>query len=156
MFLQIFFWLLILGAIWCAYRIFIADFRRRIIPDVYLFPLLLSGLLLSAFYSWPCDIQTAAIGATFGYTMSAIIGFIFDYRIRRQDANAISPIGMGDIKLLGTGGLWLGTTGLAIAMLISCILGSIWARKNDQKYIPFAPFFIIGGILALLAITFLI
>ena len=30
-----------LEAFFCAFRISIADFRRRIIPDIYLFPLLL-------------------------------------------------------------------------------------------------------------------
>jgi prepilin signal peptidase PulO-like enzyme (type II secretory pathway) len=156
MFSTIFFYAVILVAIWCAYRISVTDFRRRIIPDVYLFPLLLAGLILSAFYAWPCDIKTATIGAVFGYTMSAIIGIIFDIRLRRRDPNIISPIGMGDIKVLGVGGLWLGTTGLAIALLCACILGGMWSHRKHQKYIPFAPFFVCGGILALIAITFLL
>ena len=100
MFSTIFFYAVILVAIWCAYRISVTDFRRRIIPDVYLFPLLLAGLILSAFYAWPCDIKTAAIGAVFGYTMSAIIGVIFDIRLRRRDPNIISPIAAASSRIL--------------------------------------------------------
>ena len=152
----IFFILLLASAAWCALHIIIADFRRRIIPDAYLFPLMLTGLLLIAFYSFPLDLRTAVIGATFGYALSAIVGFVFDSIIRRHTPDAIPPIGMGDIKLIGVGGLWLGTSGLALALVVACISGAIWARTNHQKFIPFAPFFILGGILSLITNLFLL
>ena len=152
----IFFILLLAAAAWCALHITIADFRRRIIPDAYLFPLMLTGLLLIAFYSFPLDLTNAAIGATFGYALSAVVGFTFDTIIRRRTPDATPPIGMGDIKLIGIGGLWLGTSGLASALVVACITGAIWARIKHQQFIPFAPFFILGGILSLIAKLFLL
>lgn len=156
MIFNIFFWILLLSAAICATLISVTDFRRRIIPDAYLFPLMLIGLILVTFFNFPIGISDAVIGATFGYLMATLIGFIFDYFIRKQSRNADTPIGMGDIKLIGVGGLWLGTTGLSVALIITCISGAIWAHSKNQKYIPFAPFFVIGGILSLISIQFLI
>lgn len=156
MFFTIFFIFLLLAAITCATLLSITDFRRRIIPDAYLFPLMLIGLTLVVFYGWPIRVTDATIGAVFGYILSTTIGFIFDWHMRRKDSNAIVPIGMGDIKLISIGGLWMGTTGLSIALFIACIGGAIWARTQNQRYIPFGPFFVIGAILSLLVITFLL
>lgn len=154
----IFFILLLILAICCTVVISASDFRHRIIPDVYLFPLLLIGLILTTFYSFPHSIQTGVIGAIFGYLTALIIGLIFD-RVLRRHGNAKktdSPIGLGDIKLIGVGGLWLGIDGLSIALIIACITGGLWAYYRRQKFIPFAPFFILGGILSLIATIFLI
>lgn len=143
-------------AIFCAWRISMADFRRRIIPDAYLLPLAIIGLVLVAWFPWPFGPRVAAIGAAFGYVLSTVIGFIFEKIAYRHHNNTTPPIGFGDIKLISTGGIWLGTTGLAIALIISCITGILWARNHNKKYIPFAPFFVIGGFLSLIAIAFLI
>ncbi len=154
MIFSIFFWLLIMLSIGLSVMIARADFRRRIIPDAYLFPLMLTGLLLIAFFDWPHDIATAAIGGAFGYGLAAITGFAFDYYIRHRDSAAPAPIGMGDIKLLGVGGIWLGTGGLAVALIIACISGMIWARVRGVRFIPFAPFFLLGAFFSLLNLAF--
>ena len=152
------FWgLLFTGAAACAWRMSVADFRRRIIPDAYLFPLFLMGLVTVTFFPhWFCGIQNAVIGATLGYVLGAGIGYVFDWIGRKKNADAEVPIGMGDIKLLAVGGLWLGTNGLAIALIAACILGGIWGTVKHQRFIPFAPFFVIGAILALISMIFLI
>ena len=155
MFFYIFFVFLLLLTAYCGTKIYIADFRRRIIPDVYLFPLLLTGLVLTTFYQWPISISDAIIGGVFGYTISTVIGLIFDWRTQKNSKN-IAPIGMGDIKLITTGGIWLGTSGLATTLIIACILGTIWGRRHHQRFIPFAPFFLIGAILTLIAMTILL
>ncbi len=147
---NIFFIALLSGAFFCAWQISVADFRRRIIPDVYLFPLLVIGLIITNFFPWPTSSIDGAIGAAFGYTMAAIIGVIFDYKLQKKDKTSVPPIGMGDIKLIATGGIWLGTTGLSIALVFACILGIIWGVRKKQQYIPFGPFFIAGGILSLI------
>lgn len=155
---NIFFIILLTFAIFCATQITIADIRRRIIPDAYLFPLLITGLIVTACFSWVISPQAAALGAGFGFAMSAIIGVAYEHISRRDtsDKNYIPPIGLGDIKLIATGGIWLGPTGLSIALIISCILGIAWGATKHQKYIPFAPFFIIGGFLSLITIWFLL
>ena len=154
---NIFFGLLLVAAAWCAWQIAVADWRRRIIPDAYLWPLMLIGLVMAAWNPWwITNARMSVVGAVFGYALAAIIGFIFDWRIRRKNPDATAPIGLGDIKLIATGGIWLEVTGLAAALVISCILGLVWGKYKNQKYIPFAPFFLLGGILALLAMWFLL
>lgn len=152
----IFFIFLLFCATLLSILISVTDLRRRIIPDAYLFPLMLIGLILIAFYGFPLSIQDAVTGATFGYIMSATIGFIFDAILRRKNPKSDTPIGMGDIKLLGIGGLWLGVSGMSLALIIACISGAIWARIRGQKYIPFAPFFLFGGFLSLITNIFLL
>lgn len=156
MFSHIFFIILLIATIACGIFISIADFRRRIIPDAYLFPMLLITLTLIAFYSFPLGIQDAVIGALFGYILGMISGLLFDYYLSKRTSSPYPPIGMGDIKLLGVGGLWLGIDGMGWALIIACIFGAIWARNRAQKYIPFAPFFFIGGFLSFIAKLFLL
>ena len=150
MFLQIFFIILICLAFWLSIKISIADFRRRIIPDAYLFPLMLIGLILLAFFNFPTTINDAVIGASAGYLLATLVGFVFDYYMQKHRENITPPIGMGDIKLIGVGGLWLGATGLALTLIIACISGTIWSYCKHEKYIPFAPFFLLGGFLSLI------
>ncbi len=156
MIFYIFFIILLIIALWCSIKISISDFRHRIIPDAYLFPLLLCGLCLGVFYHFPIDIASGAIGGIFGYTLSSTVGFAFDTIIRRHNPDAPQPIGMGDIKLIGVGGIWLGINGLAFALIIACLSAAIWARAKKQKFIPFGPFFLLGGFLSLTAIAFLL
>ncbi len=159
MFLYIFyamFILLITLAIYLAFKIGAADMRRRIIPDAYLFPLMIIGAILTTFFPWPHDIGAGVIGMAFGYIMAAVIGLLFDKIITKNNPSAETPIGMGDIKLISVGGLWCGPTGLAIALVLACIFGATWAYRKKQKFIPFAPFFIIGGFLSLIITAFLV
>jgi len=159
MFLYIFYTgyiLLITLAVYLAYKISATDMRRRIIPDAYLFPLMIIGAILTTFFPWPHNIASGVIGMTFGYIMAATIGLIFDKIITKHNSGSDIPIGMGDIKLIAVGGLWCGPHGLAIALVLTCIFGAIWAYRKKQKFIPFAPFFIPGAILSLIITTFLL
>ena len=157
MFWQIFFIVLLALALWCAWRISVADLRRRIIPDAYLWPLLLIGALIVTWSPfWPIGPYTATVGAAFGYALAAIVGFVFDWIRRRKNPDADTPIGMGDIRLIATGGIWMGPQGLGLALVLACIGGAIWSLARRKRYIPFAPFFIGGAILSLIAMAFLI
>jgi prepilin signal peptidase PulO-like enzyme (type II secretory pathway) len=147
--------LLLLGG-WCAFKMSQADLRRRIIPDVYLFPFLLIGLVIVCYFPWISTVDESVIAASMGYLMGVIIGFIFEKtKLGKKNPN-YAPIGFGDVKLLAAGGIWLGTTGLALAIIISCVIGGIWGLLKKQKYIPFAPFFIAGAIIALISLWFLL
>ena len=53
----IFFTILLTFALFCVWQISKTDIQRRIIPDVYLFPLLLTGLIILTFFSWPVSIK---------------------------------------------------------------------------------------------------
>ena len=112
-----------------------------------------AGLLLTAFFPWPVTIADSVVGGSMGYCLGLVIGYIFEHY---QKNKKHPPIGMGDIKLLGAGGVWLGTIGLAIAMALACVFSAVWSYKNNQKYVPFAPFFLMGGFLSLIMILFLV
>ena len=115
------------------------------------------GLITTTFFpNWVIDTATGVIGAVSGYILGTGVGIIFEHIMLKKNKKAPAPIGMGDIKLLSTVGIWLGTTGIAIALIVACITGGIWARHKKQQFIPFAPFFVLGAILALIAMTFLI
>ena len=146
--------LLLAGGAFLAFKMSVADWRRRIIPDVYLFPFMLIGFLLVTHFPWISTPGESAVAAAFGSGLGLLVGWVFEKVKGTQTEH--SPIGMGDVKLLGAGGIWLGLTGLAIAIVISCILGGIWALSNKQKYIPFAPFFLSGLIISLFAMFFLV
>ena len=173
-------------ALFFAVKMSIEDWRRRIIPDVYLIPFLLLGLVVVEFFPWFFNMDEAIIAAVFGFVLSFVVGWIFEkvksrgvpppssggadgfaveggqnkirilapHRRTKQCVDSpaggeFPPIGLGDVKLLAAGGIWLGLTGLAIALAVSCILGGIWGLRKKQKFIPFAPFFFIGAIVAI-------
>lgn len=154
-FYNISFFILVAISIWLAWKISVTDWRRRIIPDAYLFPMLLLGLIITTFFPWPTNTAEGVVAATAGYILSSFIGFIFDF-VGRKKGISDTPIGMGDIKLISVGGIWLGATGLALALVFACISGIIWGKSKKQRFIPFAPFFFFGGILSLIATAFLI
>ena len=128
----------------------VADWRHRLIPDVFLFPFILAGLLLSAngWLPWT-DIGESAIAAVIGYGLAFGINVLFKKLKTQNSKLKTDPIGMGDIKLLGAGGIWLGVTGLSIALVIACALGYIWGFRAKQKFVPFAPFFFAGAVVAI-------
>ncbi len=143
-------------AAFCVFQMAKIDFKRRIIPDVYLFPFLLIGLIFTVFFAdfWIVLPAESILAGTGAYFVGIITGFLFT--IIKKNNKDIAPIGLGDVKLLAAGGIWVGLTGLSIAIIISCIMGMIWGHIKGQKYIPFAPFFIIGLIIALIIKLFLI
>jgi len=154
MFFYLLFTLIFLGSGFCAFRMSVIDFKRRIIPDVYLFPFLLAGLLVVTFVPWWCvTMYDAVLGGSIGYCLGVVVNFIFE-RIKKD--LKYPPIGMGDIKLLGAGGVWLGTLGLTISMILTCLLSVVWMIYKKDKYIPFAPFFLTSAFLTLISMFFLI
>ncbi|MDR1071260.1 MAG: A24 family peptidase [Rickettsiales bacterium] len=107
----------------------VEDARRRLIPDVWLWPLLLAGLYVSG----GTDENVAA--AILGYA----VGFALMWALRKKEA-----LGYGDVKLLAVAGLWLGVNGLSFAVVSACMLGVAWGLARKQRYVPFAPFLFLG------------
>ncbi|MGI5845886.1 MAG: prepilin peptidase [Alphaproteobacteria bacterium] len=140
---------LLLVAVFCAVMMSIYDWKHQIIPDMYLLPFMLIGLLIVIFFPWFFGIAESIIAGVIGYSLGMVMRVLF----KRKSSDAI---GLGDIKLMTAGGIWLGISGLAISLVISCILGGIWGFVKKQKFIPFAPFFFIGAICSLIVIKFLI
>lgn len=134
--------ILLLVAGFCVAMMSMHDWKSRIIPDIYLLPFMLIGLLVVGFFPWFFDISESIIAGTVGYSLGTIMGLLF----KKKSPEAI---GMGDVKLMTAGGIWLGASGLAISLVISCVLGVIWGLFKKQKFIPFAPFFFFGAIISI-------
>ena len=149
---NIFFIVLLAVAAICAWRICVADWRRRIIPDAYLFPLLLIGLIITHFFPWPTSPADGVIAAIFGYALAACVGFIFDVRQRHQNKSNVAPapIGMGDIKLMAAGGVMLGAGGIWLAFCLALLPAGGYSllllKKGKGKKAVFAlgPFLCAG------------
>jgi leader peptidase (prepilin peptidase)/N-methyltransferase len=67
-------------------------------------------------------------------------------------------LGLGDVKLFGCTGIYLGLEGIFSAMLIAAVLSGLFSlvlicinRNNRKREIPFAPF-ILAGALAVLTL----
>jgi prepilin signal peptidase PulO-like enzyme (type II secretory pathway) len=114
----------------CALFIAYWDAKERIIPDIWLWPLMISGIYL--FGGNPEHVMAAL----FGY----ITGFILMMALRKKEA-----LGFGDVKLMAVSGMFLGINGLSLAVIMACILGIIWGLARKQKFVPFAPFMILGA-----------
>lgn len=112
------------------------DLRRQRIPDVLSLPLLVLGLLWGA---WAGDRSWAAhaVGAVAGFGTLAIFGeFYFRWRGREG-------LGLGDAKLFGAAGAWLGWSALPMVLLIASLCGLLFALLTDQarsdRKLPFGP-----------------
>jgi leader peptidase (prepilin peptidase)/N-methyltransferase len=88
----------------------VASFR---LPDVLTGPMLLLGLLVSAALPGR-PILDHMIGAAAGFFVLAALGWAYE-RVRGREG-----VGLGDAKLLGAAGAWLGWRPLPSLVLIAC------------------------------------
>ena len=122
------------------------DLEHRIIPNRILLPAAVWGLGASAVVR-PDELPELLIagGAAFGALLPAALAYP-------------SGMGMGDVKLAGVMGLYLGLA-VAPALLAAFAAGSIVgiaiiAREGGgarKKGVPFGPFLALGGLVGLLA-----
>lgn len=116
----------------------LTDLRARLIPDIITFPLVLIGAAAANDLPWITGgLTEGLVLAAAGYIIASALGALY---YKRSDA----AIGGGDIKLIAAGGLFLGATGLAAALVVSAALAAVFRGKS--KFIPFAPFFAAGAI----------
>lgn len=88
------------------------------LPDLVTLPLIAAGLATAV---WRREaLSTALIGVIAGW--GAIAALAYGYRRIRGR----SGIGMGDAKLLGAAGAWLGWRSLPWMVLLACLLAFAW------------------------------
>lgn len=107
-------------------------------------------------------VVAAAVGGTWGSLEEAVataVGSLLVYLVL-----AVAGLGLGDLKLAGLLGLWLGWFGWEHALagaLAGFLLGGVWAvvllvarRAHRKTPIAFGPWMILGGAVAtVLAVT---
>lgn len=122
------------------------DLDHRIVPNRILAPAAVYGLAVAALLD-PGAVPELAIAGAGAFAALLV-------------AALISPggMGMGDVKLAGTMGLYLGAEvipALFVAFLAGAVTGIAVALRQGGgvrgKGVPFAPFLALGGIVGLLA-----
>ena len=94
----------------------VIDFRTGYLPDVIVAPLGFIGLGVAIIGSpigvkWPMALLGAVINA----------GLFYGLRWLVTRLKGIEAMGLGDVKLVGVGGLWLGPLGLPYIMAVAGI-----------------------------------
>lgn len=117
------------------FRLAVVDLRSRRLPDALTLPLIVAGLILAALRDQALPV-TEIWGALAGFGVFAAIGHLF-YRWRGVDG-----LGLGDAKLLGAAGAWLGWTALPVLVLgaaLGALAAAWWSGLDRRRQISFGP-----------------
>ncbi|MCW3065472.1 MAG: prepilin peptidase [Solirubrobacterales bacterium] len=123
------------------------DLEHRIIPNKITLPGAVAAIAITALtHPGHLPEQLIAGGAAFTFLLVAALAYP-------------SGMGMGDVKLAGVMGLFLGRS-VAPALLVALLAGSLFgmgviARKGSKEgrktAVPFGPFLAVGGLVGLFA-----
>lgn len=114
------------------------DARTLRIPDALSLPLAGLGLGWAALQPEPL-VLAHLIGAVLGYSVLALMGWVY---FRRSGAEGL---GLGDAKLFGAAGAWLGWQALPQVLLIAAVTGLVFAvarkaaRASPKVHVAFGP-----------------
>lgn len=153
-------WFAPLIAITCAMAAFgllvvlsVIDLRVRLLPNVLVAPFAVLAVIFHTAMGWahitpPDMIAGGAIG----------FGILYGIRYTANRIYQMDTLGLGDVKLMGAAGLWLGPDGVLFALVLGAILGMVHglgsafyvSRKSDEKInlnrleVPAGPGFALG------------
>jgi len=135
--------------VWAMIALAFIDLDTFYLPDDITLPLVWAGLLVNMGGIF-VDLQSAVIGAIAGYL--ALWTVFWGYKL----ATGKDGMGYGDFKLLAAIGAWLGWKMLPVVILLSSFAGAIvgislivFARHGRDVPIPFGPYLVLGGLIAL-------
>ena len=130
----------------CLMTIAVVDWRSFRIPDAASLPLLAAGLALAwavpGLAGRETDFADHLIGAAGAYLFFAALGEVI-FRRTGQEA-----LGLGDAKLFGAAGAWLGWQALPVVLLIASLTGLAFAviqrQRAGTRRIAFGPWIALG------------
>ena len=135
--------------VWAMIALAFIDLDTFYLPDDITLPLIWAGLLVNIGGVF-VDLQSAVIGAIAGYLALWLV--FWGYKL----ATGKDGMGYGDFKLLAAIGAWLGWKMLPVVILLSSLVGAIvgislivFARHGRNVPIPFGPYLVMGGLIAL-------
>jgi leader peptidase (prepilin peptidase)/N-methyltransferase len=131
---------------WTLLALAWTDLRTMILPDVLTLPLLLAGLIVTDLGS-PDALLDHSAAAALGWGLLFAVAWIYR-TLRGRDG-----LGLGDAKLLGALGAWVGLGDLPVVLLMASCLGlaaaGIGAVAGKQMTaataIPFGPCLALAG-----------
>lgn len=132
----------------CAMLVlFFIDLEHQILPNVITLPGVIAGLAASAFV--PPGFVSALLGALLGGGVLWAIAEIY-VRVR-----GIEGMGMGDVKMLGMIGAFLGPWLMLLTLVISSFAGAVTGvalmalgRGDLQRKLPFGTFLAAAAVFA--------
>lgn len=139
-------------SLWNLYRLCVIDLKTRLLPNTFVAGFFALGwafhiLTLYSFVSVYAIALGMIAGAGLLLSIRAVANFCY-----KQDA-----LGLGDVKLMGAAGVWLGLEGIFMAITLGALAGLVhgvahkfWCEKDTpfaHLSIPAGPGFI-AGILA--------
>ena len=121
----------------CLFMLTLTDLEDCVIPD---------GCLIAAIIAWAAALPFLWNGWT-GPAVSLLTGLVcggalLAVSLVMDRILGKESLGGGDIKLFFVVGLYLGPVGTLIALILSCVLGLIFAavsRRGSGKPFPFGP-----------------
>jgi leader peptidase (prepilin peptidase) / N-methyltransferase len=135
--------------VWSMIALAMIDLDTFFLPDDITLPLLWAGLLINMGGVF-VDLQSAVIGAVAGYLSLWLVYWGFKLATGKEG------MGYGDFKLLAAIGAWLGWKMLPLVILLSSFVGAligvgliVFARHERNNPIPFGPYLVIAGVIAL-------
>ena len=134
---------------WSMIALAFIDLDTFYLPDDITLPLVWAGLIANMGGLF-VDLQSAVVGAIAGYLALWLV--FWGYKL----ATGKDGMGYGDFKLLAAIGAWLGWKMLPVVILLSSLAGAIvgislivFARHGRNVPIPFGPYLVLGGLIAL-------
>ena len=130
---------------WVLVSLTFIDFDTMLLPDQLTLPLLWFGLLINVSGTFT-DLNSAVLGATFGYLTLWSIYWVF------KIATGKEGMGYGDFKLLAALGAWFGWQALPLIILLSSFAGiiigiAVILSSSDKRSrpMPFGPYLAVAG-----------
>ena len=135
--------------LWGLLALAVIDLDEQLLPDQITLPLLWLGLWVNL-DGQPVSLSDAVIGAAAGYLSLWLVFQLFRALTNKEG------MGYGDFKLLALFGAWLGWQMLPQIILLSSFAGALigisltlFRGRDHQIPIPFGPYLVIGGMIAL-------
>ena len=143
------------GLAWCGFSATLValafiDWDTTLLPDDLTLPLLWAGLLASALQWTSLALFSSVMGAVAGYLSLWLVYWAFKLATGKEG------MGYGDFKLFAALGAWFGWQALVPLILMASVVGAVVgialklaSSLREGGYVPFGPFLVGAGLIAL-------
>ncbi len=141
-------WPALAWSLWLSVLLLMAwiDGETYWLPDVLTLGLMAVGLVAATGWGWPVPGLASWAGAALGYGLLWVVAWSYR-RWRGREG-----LGMGDAKLLGALGAWLGPWALPSLLWLAAVLGLVWGlawrwsgKSRADGAFPFGPALVLAG-----------
>jgi leader peptidase (prepilin peptidase)/N-methyltransferase len=144
-------WETVVAAVFCSIMVALAmiDLEHFLLPDALTLPGIALGIACSPVVTWT-NVVSSVLGAALGVGALRLLIFVW-FRLRKEQG-----MGLGDVKMLGTIGAFLGAQLTLVALLVASLTGAVVAltlllsgKMTRKGKLPFGFFLALGALVAL-------